>query len=129
MSKVNCPLIKAQEFQVPVYTHGMRELCYSKVDLFNGKHLKLIQHDLTPDPTIQIVVMVTFRLSCQPLSIFFLSEMIFSFISKMIYRTARVWIGSKCMMKLQGHEAAVWAVQLMPDHGLMLTGTSMNTVE
>lgn len=93
------------------------------------KHLKLIQRDLTPDPTIQIVVMVTFKLSCQPLSIFFLSEMIFSFISKMIYSTARVWIGSKCMMKLQGHEAAVWAVQLMPDHGLMLTGTSMNTVE
>ena len=47
----------------------------------------------------------------------------------MIYRTARVWIGSKCMMKLQGHEAAVWAVQLMPDHGLMLTGTSTNNVE
>ena len=37
--------------------------------------------------------------------------------------TARVWIGSKCMMTLQGHEAAVWAVQLMPDHGLMLTGS------
>lgn len=27
------------------------------------------------------------------------------------------------MMKLQGHEAAVWAVQMMPEHGLMLTGT------
>lgn len=27
------------------------------------------------------------------------------------------------MMKLEGHDAAVWAVQLMPDHGLMLTGT------
>ena len=27
------------------------------------------------------------------------------------------------MMTLQGHEAAVWAVQLMPDHGLMLTGS------
>jgi len=26
------------------------------------------------------------------------------------------------MMKLQGHEAAVWAVQMMPEHGLMLTG-------
>ena len=93
------------------------------------KHLKLIQRDLTPDPKIQIAVMVTFRLSCQPLSIFFLSEMIFFFISKMIYSTARVWIGSKSMMKLQGHEAAVWAVQLMPDHGLMLTGTSTNNVE
>ena len=33
-----------------------------------------------------------------------------------------MWIGSKCMMKLQGHEAAVWAVQMMPEHGLMLTG-------
>ena len=40
-----------------------------------------------------------------------------------IYSTARVWIGSKCMMTLQGHEAAVWAVQMMPEHGLMLTGT------
>ena len=26
------------------------------------------------------------------------------------------------MMKLQGHEAAVWAVEMMPEHGLMLTG-------
>ena len=26
------------------------------------------------------------------------------------------------MMTLQGHEAAVWAVQMMPEHGLMLTG-------
>ena len=26
------------------------------------------------------------------------------------------------MMKLQGHEATVWAVQMMPEHGLMLTG-------
>jgi hypothetical protein len=25
-------------------------------------------------------------------------------------------------MTLKGHEAAVWAVDLMPDHGLMLTG-------
>lgn len=41
----------------------------------------------------------------------------------LFYRTACVWIGSKCMMKLQGHEAAVWAVQMMPEHGLMLTGT------
>ena len=37
-------------------------------------------------------------------------------------RTACVWIGSRCMMTLQGHEAAVWAVQMMPEHGLMLTG-------
>ncbi|XP_058944914.2 phospholipase A-2-activating protein [Pocillopora verrucosa] len=43
--------------------------------------------------------------------------------------TARVWIGSKCMMKLQGHEAAVWAVQLMPDHGLMLTGSADKTIK
>ena len=26
------------------------------------------------------------------------------------------------MMTLQGHEAAVWAVQMMLEHGLMLTG-------
>lgn len=44
-------------------------------------------------------------------------------VSVSYYSTARVWIGSKCMMTLQGHEAAVWAVQLMPDHGLMLTGS------
>ena len=113
------------------HLYSWDERCSATVKLIflMEKHLKLIQRDLTPDPTIQIVVMVTFSLSHQPLSIFFLSEMIFSFISKMIYSTARVWIGSKCMMKLQGHEAAVWAVQLMPDHGLMLTGTSMNTVE
>ncbi|XP_020626455.1 phospholipase A-2-activating protein-like [Orbicella faveolata] len=33
------------------------------------------------------------------------------------------------MMKLQGHEAAVWAVQLMPDHGLMLTGSADRTIK
>ncbi|KAJ7334356.1 hypothetical protein OS493_014667 [Desmophyllum pertusum] len=43
--------------------------------------------------------------------------------------TARVWIGSKCMMTLQGHDAAVWAVQLMPDHGLMLTGSADKTIK
>ena len=31
------------------------------------------------------------------------------------------------MMTLQGHEAAVWSVQLMPEHGLMLTGDSLST--
>lgn len=46
-----------------------------------------------------------------------------SYFACLFYRTACVWIGSKCMMKLQGHEAAVWAVQMMPEHGLMLTGT------
>lgn len=44
-------------------------------------------------------------------------------------KTACVWIGSKCMMKLQGHEAAVWAVQMMPEHGLMLTGSADKTIK
>ncbi|KAK3733079.1 hypothetical protein QZH41_008412, partial [Actinostola sp. cb2023] len=35
--------------------------------------------------------------------------------------TAKVWINNKCVMTLKGHEAAVWSVELMPDHGLMLT--------
>lgn len=44
-------------------------------------------------------------------------------------KTARVWIGSKCMITLQGHEAAVWAVQMMPEHGLMLTGSADKTIK
>ncbi|XP_015769068.1 PREDICTED: phospholipase A-2-activating protein-like [Acropora digitifera] len=43
--------------------------------------------------------------------------------------TACVWIGSRCMMTLQGHEAAVWAVQMMPEHGLMLTGSADKTIK
>lgn len=44
-------------------------------------------------------------------------------------KTACVWIGSRCMMTLQGHEAAVWAVQMMPEHGLMLTGSADKTIK
>ncbi|KAK2566914.1 Phospholipase A-2-activating protein [Acropora cervicornis] len=44
-------------------------------------------------------------------------------------KTACIWIGSRCMMTLQGHEAAVWAVQMMPEHGLMLTGSADKTIK
>ena len=33
-----------------------------------------------------------------------------------------MWLGSKNLMTLKGHEAAVWSVQLLPEQGLMLTG-------
>lgn len=37
-------------------------------------------------------------------------------------KTARVWSGQKCMLTLEGHQGAVWAVALMPQQGLILTG-------
>ncbi|OQR72259.1 phospholipase A-2-activating protein-like [Tropilaelaps mercedesae] len=36
-------------------------------------------------------------------------------------KTARVWSGQKCMLTLEGHQGAVWAVALMPQQGLILT--------
>ncbi|EDO36511.1 predicted protein [Nematostella vectensis] len=44
-------------------------------------------------------------------------------------KTAKVWLGPKCVMTLEGHDAAVWAVLLMPDHGLMLTGSADKTIK
>ncbi|XP_062850294.1 phospholipase A-2-activating protein [Trichomycterus rosablanca] len=42
--------------------------------------------------------------------------------------TAKVWLGDKCMMTLQGHTAAVWAVVILPEQGLMLTGSADKTI-
>ena len=36
--------------------------------------------------------------------------------------SARVWLNEKTVMTLEGHTAAVWAVGMIADHGLMLTG-------
>ena len=38
------------------------------------------------------------------------------------FRKAKVWLGEKCMMTLKGHEQAVWAVALIKEQGMMLTG-------
>ena len=39
------------------------------------------------------------------------------------FRTAKVWINGKEVMNLKGHDAAVWTVKMLPDKGLMLSGT------
>ena len=39
-----------------------------------------------------------------------------------IHRTANVWVNGQCVMKLTGHSAAVWAVEMIPEQGLMITG-------
>ncbi|CAH1243636.1 PLAA [Branchiostoma lanceolatum] len=44
-------------------------------------------------------------------------------------KTARVWLKDRCMMTLSGHEAAVWAVAIMPEHGIMLTGSADKTIK
>lgn len=38
--------------------------------------------------------------------------------------TAKVWLNDRCMLTLEGHEAAVWDVALMPSQGLMLTASA-----
>ncbi|KAJ7335422.1 hypothetical protein JRQ81_013363 [Phrynocephalus forsythii] len=43
--------------------------------------------------------------------------------------TAKVWLNDKCMMTLQGHNAAVWAVKILPEQGLMLTGSADKTIK
>lgn len=43
--------------------------------------------------------------------------------------TAKVWLGEKCMMTLQGHTAAVWAVLILPEQGLMLSGSADKTIK
>ncbi|KAF7244575.1 Phospholipase A-2-activating protein [Varanus komodoensis] len=43
--------------------------------------------------------------------------------------TAKVWLNDKCMMTLQGHTAAVWAVKILPEQGLMLTGSADKTIK
>lgn len=44
-------------------------------------------------------------------------------------KTARVWLNQKCVMTLKGHEAAVWAVGIMPEQGFMLTGSADKTIK
>ncbi|XP_033636971.1 phospholipase A-2-activating protein-like [Asterias rubens] len=43
--------------------------------------------------------------------------------------TAKVWLNQRNVMTLKGHEAAVWAVALMPTQGLMLTGSADKTIK
>lgn len=38
--------------------------------------------------------------------------------------TAKVWLNDRCVMTLDGHSAAVWAVALLPTQGLMLTASA-----
>ncbi|XP_029311161.1 phospholipase A-2-activating protein [Cottoperca gobio] len=43
--------------------------------------------------------------------------------------TAKVWLNEKCMMTLQGHSAAVWAVVILPEQGFMLSGSADKTIK
>ncbi|XP_072173006.1 phospholipase A-2-activating protein-like [Diadema setosum] len=43
--------------------------------------------------------------------------------------TAKVWLNERNVMTLQGHEATVWAVALLPTQGLMLTGSADKTIK
>ncbi|XP_022087891.1 phospholipase A-2-activating protein-like [Acanthaster planci] len=43
--------------------------------------------------------------------------------------TAKVWLNQRNVMTLKGHEAAIWAVALMPTQGLMLTGSADKTIK
>lgn len=44
-------------------------------------------------------------------------------------KTAKVWINGKVVMNFNDHEAAVWAVKMLPDKGLMLTGSADKTIK
>ena len=44
-------------------------------------------------------------------------------------KTAKVWLNQKCVMTLEGHEAAVWAVAIMAEGGFMLTGSADKTIK
>ena len=41
-------------------------------------------------------------------------------------KTAKVWLQQKCVMPLSEHEAAIWALNILPG-GSMLTGTRRMT--
>uniref|UniRef100_V9KFS5 Phospholipase A-2-activating protein n=1 Tax=Callorhinchus milii TaxID=7868 RepID=V9KFS5_CALMI len=43
--------------------------------------------------------------------------------------TSKVWLNDKCLMTLQGHTAAVWAVRILPEQGFMLTGSADKTIK
>ncbi|XP_069126256.1 phospholipase A-2-activating protein-like [Argopecten irradians] len=44
-------------------------------------------------------------------------------------KTAKVWLNKKCVMTLEGHESAVWAVAILPEQGYMLTGSADKTIK
>lgn len=44
-------------------------------------------------------------------------------------KTARVWLNQKCVMTLEGHNAAVWAVAVISEKGQMLTGSADKTIK
>ncbi|GFS06857.1 phospholipase A-2-activating protein, partial [Elysia marginata] len=44
-------------------------------------------------------------------------------------KTARVWLNQKCVMVLEGHEMAVWAVGIISGQGIMLTGSADKTIK
>ncbi|KAH9488092.1 hypothetical protein Btru_065405 [Bulinus truncatus] len=43
--------------------------------------------------------------------------------------TARVWLNQKCVMVLEGHTMAVWAVGIISGQGVMLTGSADKTIK
>ncbi|XP_023235769.1 phospholipase A-2-activating protein-like isoform X2 [Centruroides sculpturatus] len=43
-------------------------------------------------------------------------------------KTAKIWLGQQCTVTLEGHQAAVWAVQILPEQGLMLTASADKTI-
>uniref|UniRef100_A0A2C9JHZ5 Phospholipase A-2-activating protein n=1 Tax=Biomphalaria glabrata TaxID=6526 RepID=A0A2C9JHZ5_BIOGL len=43
--------------------------------------------------------------------------------------TARVWLNQKCVMILEGHTSAVWAVGIISGQGVMLTGSADKTIK
>ncbi|CAG5130369.1 unnamed protein product [Candidula unifasciata] len=43
--------------------------------------------------------------------------------------TARVWLNQKCVMVLEGHQMAVWAVGIISGQGIMLTGSADKTIK
>jgi len=42
--------------------------------------------------------------------------------------TAKVWVGRRATMTLQGHTAAVWATGILPEVGIMVTGGADKTI-
>ncbi|KAK0062786.1 phospholipase A-2-activating protein [Biomphalaria pfeifferi] len=43
--------------------------------------------------------------------------------------TARVWLNQKCIMILEGHTSAVWAVGIFSSQGVILTGSADKTIK
>ena len=39
-------------------------------------------------------------------------------------KTAKVWVNRACTLTLTGHEAAVWAVAILPEVGIMVTASA-----